>query len=58
MQSKTTEEHRHTQIAAGRESKNASETLRMEQEGDRRNEVINEALAEEVRRGRAEEEEK
>ena len=33
MQSKTTREHRHTQIAAERESKNASELLRMEQKG-------------------------
>ena len=33
MQSKTTKEHMHTQIAAERESKNASERLRMEQKG-------------------------
>ena len=33
MQSKTTKEHKHTQIAAERESKNASEPLRMEQKG-------------------------
>ena len=31
MQSKTTKEHRHTQIDAGSELKNASELLRMEQ---------------------------
>ena len=31
MQSKTTNEHRHTQIVAERESKNASKLLRMEQ---------------------------
>ena len=36
MQSKTTTEHRHTQIAAGRKSKNASEPLRMEQRGWRK----------------------
>ena len=33
MQSKTTKEHRHTQIAAECESKNASEPLRKEQKG-------------------------
>ena len=33
MQSKTTKVHRHTQIAAECESKNASELLRMEQKG-------------------------
>ena len=33
MQSRTTREHKHTQIAAERESKNASEPLRMEQKG-------------------------
>ena len=33
MQSKTRKEHRHTQIAARRESKNASEPLRIEQKG-------------------------
>ena len=33
MQSKTTKEHKHTQIAAERVLKNASEPLRMEQEG-------------------------
>ena len=49
---RTTREHRHTRIAAGRELKNASEILRMEQKdwiGETK--VINEALAEEVRRG-------
>ena len=47
----TTKEHNHTQIAAESQWKNASEPLRMEQERlDRRNEVIDEALAEEVRR--------
>ena len=33
MQSRTTREHRHTQIDAGSELKNASEILRMEQKG-------------------------
>ena len=33
MQSKTTKEHKHIQIAAEREAKNASEPLRMEQKG-------------------------
>ena len=51
MQPKTTQGHRHTQIAAERESKNASELLLMEQRLDRRNEVINESPAKEVRRG-------
>ena len=31
MQSRTTREHKHTQIDAGSELKNASEMLRMEQ---------------------------
>ena len=57
MQSKTTEEHRHT---SDRCRMRIEECLRTTPHGaerlDRENEVINEALAEEVRRGRAEEE--
>ena len=49
MRSGTTKEHQHTQIVAEGESKSVSEPLRMEQRD--RNEVIHEALAEEVRRG-------
>ena len=53
MPSKTTKERRLTQIAADCESKNASGTLHMERKDwiEGRNEVINEALADEVRRG-------
>ena len=51
MRSKTTKGHRHIRIAARSELKDASEPLRKGAERlDRRNEMINEALAEEVRR--------
>ena len=50
MQSRTTKVHKTTQIVAESESKNASEPHGAERL-DRRNEVINEALAEEVERG-------
>ena len=50
MRSKTTKGHRHIRIAARSELKDASEPLRKGAERlDRRNEMINEALAEEVR---------
>ena len=49
--SKTTRGHRHNQIVARNELKDAFESLHNGQKAwDRRNEVINEALAEEVRR--------
>ena len=52
MPSKTTKEHRHTQIDAGSELKNASgNTPHGAERLDRRDEVINVVLAEEVRRG-------
>ena len=49
MQSGTTKKHKHTQIVAERELRSDSELLRTGAERlDRRNEVINEAQAEEV----------
>ena len=59
MQSGTTKEHKHTQIVAECELRSDSEPLRMGQSDlDRGNEVVNEAVAGEVRRGRAGKEEK